>query len=210
MVRCETHKTLNLAHVLTSTRLLLTPVFLCAVEMSAQRPTGWRVASVVALFLAICATDYYDGPIARARGLASDRGKVFDNLADIVFLLLSLGYLVYGGVAPWWIPTAIAIAFAQYTLDSWVLSRAGGTLTLVSNPVGHWAGILNFLFTGVLALHAALQQQLLPPLLCRSLLAFWLAYLLVAMAVRLRFFLTHWRAARAWLPVRAPGGCPRS
>lgn len=206
----ETKRRLNLAHVLTSARLILTPVFLCAVGISAQQPTPWGAASVAGLFLLICATDYYDGPVARALGLASDLGKVFDNLADITFLLLSLSYLVYRGAAPWWIPAAVAMAFGQYTLDSWLLSRIGGSVALVSNPVGHWAGILNFLFTGIIALHAALQQQLLAPLLYHGLLAFWLAYLLVAMAVRLRFFLKRWQSARALPPVREPGGYPRS
>jgi phosphatidylglycerophosphate synthase len=200
----------NFAHVLTGVRLLLTPVFLYAVEMSAQHPTLQSAASVAALFLVICATDYCDGPVARALGRASDLGKVFDNLADITFLLVSLSYLAYRGAAPWWIPMAIAVAFGQYTLDSYLLSPAGGSITLVSNSVGHWAGILNFFCTGILALHAALQQQLLAPLLYHSLLAFWLAYLLLAIAVRLRFFLKHWRSVRAWPPFRAPRGYPRN
>lgn len=206
MVLLGTKRPLNFAHVLTSVRLILTPVFLGAVEISAQHPTLWSATSVAGLFLLICATDYYDGPVARALGLASGLGKVFDNLADITFLLVSLSYLVYRGAAPWWIPTAIAVAFGQYTFDSWLLSRTEGSITLISNSVGHWAGILNFLFTGMLALHAALQRQLLAPLLYHSLLAFWLAYLLLAMAVRLRFFLKHWRSVRAWPPFRAPGG----
>jgi phosphatidylglycerophosphate synthase len=185
----EVKRQFNFAHVLTSVRLVLTPFFLCAIETSIQQPDVWHAASVVVLFLVICASDYYDGPVARALGLDSDMGKVFDNLADITFLLVSLSYLVYRDAVPWWIPAAIALAFGQYTLDSWVLSGRETSVTLVSNPIGHWAGIFNFLFTGVMALHAALQQQLLFPLLYYGLLAFWITYLLFAMAMRLRFFL---------------------
>lgn len=186
----EIRRPFNFAHLLTSVRLVLTPVFLFAIEASAQQPADIRSAGLVlGLFLLICASDYYDGPLARALGLSSDLGKVLDNLADITFLLVTLSYLVQRGAAPWWIPTAIALAFGQYTLDSWLLSGRGANTTLVSNPIGHWAGILNYLFTGVLALNTALQQRLLPVLLSQGLLAFWLAYLLLAMGIRLRFFL---------------------
>lgn len=191
----EVRKPLNLAHVLTSVRLVLTPLFLSAIEMSAQRPDVLSVVWVIALFLIICASDYYDGPVARALGVSSDVGKVFDNLADITFLLVSLSYLVHYGTVPWWIPAAIALAFGQYTVDSWLLSGRGTSVTLVANPIGHWAGILNYIFTGVCGLYAALQRQFPPEWLYNIMLVFWLLYLLLAMSMRLRFFLAARRVA---------------
>ena len=190
-----TGRLFNFAHVLTSIRLILTPFFLCAIEIGWRQPSLLNAALVIGVFLMICASDYYDGPVARALGLSSDRGKVFDNLSDITFLLVTLSYLVYLGSVPWWIPTAVALAFGQYTLDSWLLSGRDTSVVLVSNPIGHWAGILNFIFTGVLGLHTAVQQQLLPPLLEQGVLGFWLAYLVLAMSLRLRFFLHARRAA---------------
>jgi hypothetical protein len=62
-------------------------------------------------------------------------------------------------------------------------------VTLVSNPIGHWAGILNYIFTGVAAVHATLQQQLFPVFLYKAVLTFWISYLLLAMGMRLHFFL---------------------
>jgi phosphatidylglycerophosphate synthase len=188
-------KPINIAHILTSARLVLTPLFLGAIDASARQPDVWSIGVVVGLFGIICASDYYDGPVARALRLSSDVGKVFDNLADITFLLVSLAYLVHRGAVPWWIPAAIALAFGQYTVDSWLLSGKRSTVTLVSNPIGHWAGILNYIFTGVCALYAALQQQFPPPLLYNGMLAFWLAYLLLAISMRLRFFLAARRAS---------------
>jgi phosphatidylglycerophosphate synthase len=177
---------------LTGVRLVLTPLFLCALEVSKQQADARSALFVTGLFLLICASDYYDGPLARALGLDSDLGKVLDNLADITFLLVTLTYLVHGGAVPWWIPAVIALAFGQYTLDSWLLSGKGTTVVLISNPIGHWAGIFNYIFTGACALHTALQQRLLPVLLYDGMLIFWLAYLLLAMGTRLRFFLrTH-------------------
>ena len=128
----------NFAHLLTSVRLVLTPVFLLAIEYSRQQPTLFRAGCVGGLLVVICASDYYDGPIARALGLSSDRGKILDNLADITFLLVTLTYLTYGGIVPWWIPCAVGCAFGQYALDSWWLSRRDMIIALVSNPIGHW------------------------------------------------------------------------
>ncbi len=191
----EARRPFNFAHVLTSVRLVLTPVFLCAVETSTRHPDAPSVGFVIGLFLLICASDYYDGPLARALGLSSEIGKVLDNLADITFLLVTLSYLVHRGTVPWWIPAAIALAFGQYSLDSWLLSGKGTSITLVSNPIGHWAGILNYIFTGVCALHTALQQRSFPALLYDGMLTFWLAYLLLAMGTRLRFFLRTQRSS---------------
>jgi phosphatidylglycerophosphate synthase len=185
----QAKRSFNFAHLLTSVRLILIPFFLLAIKTGWQQPDALSVTSAISLFLLICASDYYDGPVARALGVDSDLGKVLDNLADITFLLVTLTYLVHRGTVPWWIPAAIALAFGQYTVDSWLLSRKRTSVVLVSNPIGHWAGILNYIFTGVMAFHTTLRQHLLPPLLCHSVLTFWLAYLLLAMGVRLRFFL---------------------
>ena len=192
----EGRRPFNFAHVLTSVRLILTPVFLLAIECSMQQPSALRVGYVAALFLIICASDYYDGPIARALSLSSDWGKMLDNLADITFLLVTLTYLTYSGIVPWWIPCAVGCAFGQYALDSWWLSGRETQLTLVSNPIGHWAGVLNYIGTGVMALHAALEQQLLPFPVDQALLVSWGGYLILAMAVRLRFFLQARQAIR--------------
>src|SRR5215510_13372592 len=127
----EARRPFNFAHVLTSLRLILTPVFLLAIEASTQQPNTASAARVIVLFLLICASDYYDGPLARALGRSSDFGKVLDNLADITFLLVTLTYLVRRDAAPWWIPAAIALAFAQYTVDSWLLSGKGASVALV-------------------------------------------------------------------------------
>jgi len=187
---------LNLAHLLTSVRLVLTPVFLLVIEAGQHQPTFLKGLAVVVLFLLICASDYYDGPVARALGVDSDLGKILDNLADITFLLVTLTYLVSANIVPWWIPAAVALAFGQYTVDSWLLAGRRTDLILVSNPIGHWAGILNYIGTGVMALHAGLQQQLLPTLVFYVLMSSWLAYLILAMVMRLRFFLHARRVQR--------------
>ncbi len=194
MLFVENRRSFNFAHLLTGVRLVLTPIFPLAIEYSIQQPTLFRAGCVGGLFLAVCASDYYDGPVARALGLSSDWGKILDNLADITFLLVTLTYLVYIGTVPWWIPCAVGCAFGQYTLDSWWLSRRDTAMALVSNPIGHWAGVLNYVGTGLMALHAALRQHFLPSPLDQALLFSWLGYLLLAMGLRFRFFYRGQRA----------------
>jgi phosphatidylglycerophosphate synthase len=190
----QAQRPFNFAHLLTSSRIILTPVFLFAVEAGLQQSSVFHTGLVTGLFCIICASDYYDGPLARALGLNSDFGRMLDNLADITFLLVTLSYLVYREIVPWWIPATISVAFSQYLIDSWILSRRGPLVVLVANPIGHWAGILNYIFTGVMAVHAASQQQFPPPLLCHIVLIFWESYLLFAIGMRLRFFLQSWQA----------------
>lgn len=185
----DARKPFNFAHLLTILRLVLTPCFLLAIAAAEQQPDLWPVLQVLGLFLIICASDYYDGPVARALERDSAFGKVFDNLADITFLLVTLTYLVHYGTVPWWIPAAVALAFGQYAVDSWLLAGRGNAVVLVANPIGHWAGILNYLLTGLMALNTASQGRLLFPSLSLGICVLWLAYLLLAMGMRLRFFL---------------------
>ena len=179
----------NLAHALTCLRLVLTPVFIYLLESGVHRFHLGIVVGAIFAFTLICVSDYFDGPLARYLGRDSDLGKIFDNLADITFLLVTLAYLVHWGAVPSWIPLAIALAFLQYTVDSWLLSRSRRAVALVSNPIGHWAGILNYTLVGIFSLDFIVQHRLLPWPLQVLLSLLWLTYLLAAMVVRLQFFL---------------------
>ncbi len=183
----------NLAHTLTGLRLVLTPVFVLLLEFGAHSSRLQGMAVSILVFALICMSDYFDGPVARRLGRDSEQGKVFDNLADITFLLTTLTYLAHQGVVPFWIPLTVALAFSQYTVDSCFLSRKRASLTLISNPIGHWAGILNYTLTGVFSLNWITQGRLLPEPLPFLLALFWLFYLLAAMSARLHFFLLHLR-----------------
>lgn len=74
---------MNLPNWLTVARIALTPLL---VWLPLQEDSGFRLAAFV-LFLAVAVTDYYDGMLARARGLVTDLGKMLDPLADKLLLL---------------------------------------------------------------------------------------------------------------------------
>ena len=69
---------MNLPNKLTLVRCALTPIFLACVII--EFPFHYAVALLV--FIVASLTDYFDGKIARKRGLVTNMGKFLDPLAD--------------------------------------------------------------------------------------------------------------------------------
>ncbi|MBM4193515.1 MAG: hypothetical protein FJ202_03930 [Gemmatimonadetes bacterium] len=74
---------MNLPNWLTVGRILFTPLLSW---WPLREDPGYRIAAFV-LFLALAVTDYYDGMLARTRGLVTDLGKWLDPLADKLLLV---------------------------------------------------------------------------------------------------------------------------
>ena len=74
---------MNLPNALTIGRIAFTPFL---VWLPLVHDPGYRLAAFV-LFLLVAVTDYYDGMLARTRGLVTDLGKTLDPLADKLLLL---------------------------------------------------------------------------------------------------------------------------
>lgn len=134
------------ANALTAARVLLTPVFVGLIYAATTTPVvGWLA---VIVFAAIAASDVVDGRLARRWGSASNGGRTFDHLADIGFILAALWTYTRLGIAPWWVPAAIAVSFAFYVIDSWSRPTARGSL--IGSRVGHIGGVCNYVLIGVL------------------------------------------------------------
>jgi CDP-diacylglycerol--glycerol-3-phosphate 3-phosphatidyltransferase len=73
---------MNLPNWLTVGRIAFTPLL---IWLPLQEDPGYRLAAFV-LFIAVAVTDYYDGMLARTRGLVTDLGKMLDPLADKLLL----------------------------------------------------------------------------------------------------------------------------
>src|SRR5574337_1157310 len=105
------------ANTLTTARVLLTPVFVWLISAATTAPlVGWFA---VIVFAAVDDGGGGDGRLARRWGSASNGGRTFDHLADIGFILAALSTYTRLGIAPWWVPAAIAASFAFYVIDSW-------------------------------------------------------------------------------------------
>ncbi len=133
-----------MADLLTTVRLLL------------AAPVAWAMAdeellpawAALAMVLAAAASDFFDGRLARARGTASERGRLFDHGADCLFVTAALAGAAAAGALPWALPVLTALAFAQYVLDSFLLHRRK---TLRASFLGRWNGVLYFAPVAMLA-----------------------------------------------------------
>jgi len=126
-----------MANALSLGRGLLAVPFFIWMGSARVEAAGW---AALALVLAI-ASDLLDGPIARRRGTASPLGGSLDHAADFGFVMAGLVAGCSRGVFPWVLPLAVAVAFAQYVIDSYWLHRAG---QLRMSSLGRWNGILYF------------------------------------------------------------------
>lgn len=77
----------NLPNFLTTLRMILTPVLILCM-LASEIPYLGIVFSTLAflLFIGIAITDYFDGKIARDSGNITDFGKLFDPIADKIFV----------------------------------------------------------------------------------------------------------------------------
>jgi CDP-diacylglycerol--glycerol-3-phosphate 3-phosphatidyltransferase len=75
-------RTVNLPNAITALRILAAPV----VALLTLWPSWPARALAFLLFLAAAITDYYDGKLARSRGLVTDLGRLLDPLADKLLL----------------------------------------------------------------------------------------------------------------------------
>lgn len=147
----------TLANAVSLFRLALTPVSVYAVFAA-----RWWLATLV--FAAAVASDLLDGPLARRRGTVSALGGVLDHTADAVFVAASLWAIAYveaqskidlvPGVLPW----LVALAFAQYLLDSKALTGK----PLRASWLGRVNGIAYFVIAGAVMTREATQWYWLP------------------------------------------------
>jgi CDP-diacylglycerol--glycerol-3-phosphate 3-phosphatidyltransferase len=94
---------INLPNQLTLLRVALVPFFI-VLFLSDNLAAQW--ASLV-VFLAASITDYFDGAIARKRGLVTNFGKIMDPLADKLLMTTALVCLVQVGMVPGWMVVVI-------------------------------------------------------------------------------------------------------
>jgi len=108
----------------------------------AMSEPGVPAALLSALLLAFAiASDLADGKIARARGTVSGLGRALDHGADVLFVLAGLPAAAARGAIPLLLPILVALAFAQYAVDSLL---AHGERQLRMSRLGRVNGILYF------------------------------------------------------------------
>ncbi|MGW0519327.1 CDP-diacylglycerol--glycerol-3-phosphate 3-phosphatidyltransferase [Crossiella sp. NPDC003009] len=128
---------LNIANLLTISRLVLVPVFIVALFAGGGHEPGWRWVAW-GIFALAAITDRIDGVLARKHGLVTDFGKIADPIADKALTGSALIGLSVLGDLPWWVTIVILARELGITLMRfWVIrfavipaSRGGKAKTL--------------------------------------------------------------------------------
>ena len=114
----------NLANVLTGVRLVLVPIFLCALFVGNGHETVARVVAFV-IFAVACITDRFDGLLARNYGMATEFGAFVDPIADKALIGSALIGLSMLGDLPWWVTAVILTREVGVTLLRLMVIRRG-------------------------------------------------------------------------------------
>ncbi|SFD77773.1 CDP-diacylglycerol--glycerol-3-phosphate 3-phosphatidyltransferase [Actinopolyspora alba] len=114
----------NIANALTTSRLLLVPVFLIVLFWAGGHDSLWRWVAT-AVFVVASVTDRIDGDLARRRGLITDFGKIADPLADKALTGAALVGLSALGDLGWWVTGVIIFREASVTLLRFWVIRHG-------------------------------------------------------------------------------------
>lgn len=127
---------MNLPNKLTLSRLVLTGVYVGCFKL----PWENAVSVAMLVFGIASATDYFDGEIARARGIVTNFGKLFDPLADKIliaaaFVMLSADASIPPELRiPAWI--TIAILAREFFVTGIRLVAAGQGAVLAAEKLG--------------------------------------------------------------------------
>lgn len=135
------------ANAITGLRLL------CAPALASALFAGASELAALLFWLAV-ATDLADGWLARRLGESSPLGGALDHAVDAIFVTTGTAALAGLGMLPPALPILIALAFAQYALDSRLMGEPDARLR--PSSLGRWNGIAYFVVVGVPATRDAL------------------------------------------------------
>ena len=142
---------MNWANRLTLSRLLLTVIFVAALNSSWQY--GRTLALVV--FLIAGVSDFVDGEIARRYGFVTDFGKLMDPLVDKILVAAAFISLVPLKAVPAWAATTVVARDFLITGLRMMASTKGKVLPaeMLGKQKTSWQVVTVIFFLALLSLH---------------------------------------------------------
>lgn len=133
-------------NLLTLLRVILVPP-LCSAIMN-------RNLSVLTVtFLAISATDFFDGRIARMLNTQSKFGAALDAVADLAYIMATLYTMTIVDLIPVWFFFMVIAKFFEFIITSLLIARKSEErLLLVFDHIGRIAACLFFVTPMVIPL----------------------------------------------------------
>lgn len=112
----EVDRILTIPNLVTLIRLCTLPVFLWTLfGLDDRHVAAW-------VLLAIGATDWVDGYLARRLGQVSEFGKVLDPVADRLLFFVGVGAILIDGSVPGWV--AVLVLVREVTISGATLALA--------------------------------------------------------------------------------------
>ncbi len=163
----------SLPNLLTLGRIAAIPIIVALLFFDLHA-TRWAAFVV---YLLACLTDYYDGKLARDRGLISPLGRFLDPIADKLLVATILVMLVANSdIAGVSIFAAIVILCREILVSGLREYLAELQVPMPVSRLAKWKTVVQMIALGVLVLGPAAPEGLLLPTLGESLL--WVAALL--------------------------------
>jgi CDP-diacylglycerol--glycerol-3-phosphate 3-phosphatidyltransferase len=142
---------MNWANRLTLSRLLLTVIFVAALNSS------WHYGRTVALvvFLIAGVSDFVDGEIARRYGIVTNFGKLMDPLVDKIMVAAAFISLVPLKAVPAWAATTVVARDFLITGLRMMASAKGKVLPaeMLGKQKTSWQVVTVVFFLALLSLH---------------------------------------------------------
>ncbi len=145
---------MNTPNKLTVARIVLTPVFLLIFTLP-QIPYHYLIAMLVYMLASV--TDYFDGKIARSRGIVTNFGKFTDPLADKMLTTAAfLGMMAMGYCNVW---ILFIILFREFGVSSIRLVASAQGVVIPANMWGKVKTSCMMVFTVLIMFLLSLQQD---------------------------------------------------
>lgn len=146
----------NLANLLTLSRILLIPVFV----MLFLSPTPERSLAAALVFVVAAVTDLLDGYVARRRGQITKLGKLLDPIADKLLVLSGLILLVQFDRIPALV--AIVIIAREVAVTGVRAIAVSEGIVLAAETIGKWKMAVQVVAIVLLILEGSLEPVAWP------------------------------------------------
>jgi CDP-diacylglycerol--glycerol-3-phosphate 3-phosphatidyltransferase len=143
---------MNLPNLLTLSRIGFAFVLVYLLLLNSLAGNVW--AAIV--FLIASLTDFYDGYLAKKKGMISDFGKIMDPISDKVLMLALFFVLAYLGMIMWWMVILIAIREIGVTVDRLYCVNRG--LVLAAEKAGKIKTVFQITTISFILIYLILEQ----------------------------------------------------
>jgi len=142
---------LNLPNRLTLARIIMVPFFMVLLLLDFP----FHYAAALGLFIIASLTDYYDGQIARSRGLVTNLGKFLDPIADKMLTTAALLVFLAIGVTDVW--AVMLVMTREFMVTSVRLMAAKDGTVVAASFSGKLKTVAQYI--AIIAMMVALQWQ---------------------------------------------------